>query len=237
MESANQVLKELKSIRNKEYAAHAQRFFRTGPGEYGEGDVFLGIRVPDLRRIAKESKFSISEAEKLLHSEYHEARMVALIILERLYVKADEKMKTKIFNLYKKSIHKYINNWDLVDISAHKIIGRHLESRSKDQLLTWAKSSSLWERRVAMIATFWFLKDKDCTWTYKIAKILLKDEHDLIHKAVGWGIREAGKACGNDELESFIQKYGKHMPRTMLRYAIEKFPEAKRKKILEETKR
>jgi len=221
--------KELKNKADPKRAKITQRFFKTSPGEYGEGDVFLGIAVPEIRKLVKKySDLKIKEIIRLLHSKIHEERLTALLIMvNKFQIKEN---KEKIYDLYLKNT-KYINNWDLVDLSADKIIGDYLLNKSKSILYKLAKSKSIWERRISIIATFNFIKNNEFEETLKIAKILLNDEHDLIHKAVGWMLREVGKRDLKTE-ERFLKKYCKKMPRTMLRYAIEKFPEKKRKQYL-----
>ncbi len=205
-------------------------FFKTGKGQYGEGDVFLGVNVPNIRKLAKKySNLSFNEINSLLESRIHEERLIALLILVNNY-KKDEKQKEIIYNFYLKNTSK-INNWDLVDLSADKIIGDYLSNKSKDILYALANSDNLWERRISIISTFNFIKSNEFSETLKIAQILLNDKHDLIHKAVGWMLREIGKR--NQEIEEeFLKKHYKGMPRTMLRYAIEKFPEEKRQAYL-----
>ena len=221
--------KELKTKANLKKAKILQRFFKTGSGEYGEGDVFLGIVIPEVRKLVKKySNLKIKEIIKLLHSKIHEERLIALLIMVKKF--QTEENKEKIYNLYLKNT-KYINNWDLVDLSADKIVGDYLLNKPKSILYKLARSKSIWERRISIIATFNFIKENKFKETLKIAKILLNDEHDLIHKAVGWMLREIGKRDLKIE-ESFLRKYCKKMPRTMLRYAIEKFPEKKRKQYL-----
>lgn len=225
------VQKELKSISNPEIAEHSHRFFKTGPGEYGEGDIFYGIRVPDVRKVAKKfSRLSLSEIEKLLHSRYHEARLCALIILVSKCKKGDQGLRKKIYELYLRNTE-YINNWDLVDTSAVHIVGSYLMDKDRKVLYQLAESDSLWERRIAIMSTFHFIKNNDFRDTLLIAEKLLNDPHDLIHKAVGWMLREVGNRDLEEE-EAFLQKHVHNMPRTMLRYAIEKFPEGKRQKYL-----
>jgi len=221
--------KELKNKANPKRAKITQRFFKTGPGEYGEGDVFLGIVAPEIRKLVKKySDLKIKEIIRLLHSKIHEERLTALLIMVKKF--QIEKNKEKIYNLYLKNT-KYINNWDLVDLSANKIVGDYLLDKPKSILYKLAKSKSIWERRISIIATFNFIKNNEFEETLKIAKILLNDKHDLIHKAVGWMLREIGKRDLKIE-EEFLKKYYPKMPRTMLRYAIEKFPEKKRKQYL-----
>ncbi len=225
------VQKELKSISNPEIAEHSQRFFKTGPGEYGEGDTFYGIRVPDVRKVAKKfSRLSLSETEKLLHSGYHEARLCALIILVSKCKNAADDLHKKIYELYLRNTG-YINNWDLVDTSAEHVVGSYLMDNDRQVLFQLAESDSLWERRIAIMSTFHFIKNNDFRDTLLIAEKLLNDPHDLIHKAVGWMLREVGNRDLEEE-EAFLQKHVHNMPRTMLRYAIEKFPEGKRQKYL-----
>jgi 3-methyladenine DNA glycosylase AlkD len=233
--SAADALRDLKLYAKPTKAQDLQRFFKTGPGEYGEGDVFIGVVVPDTRKVAHTySELSFAELEKLLESDIHESRLCALIILT-LQFKAteDSKSQKKIFDFYIKQLKKgHINNWDLVDVSA-PIIGAYLvETPNPYPLLTkLAKSKSLWERRVAMIFTFAFIRAGELDPTIEIAALLLKDEHDLIHKAVGWMLREAGKRDGL-VLRRFLSDHANQMPRTALRYAIEKMPERERKNWL-----
>lgn len=229
MPSLKEVQKTLRQFKNPQYAAHSQKFFKTGKGEYGEGDVFLGIRVPQVRKVAKQFKeLSFKECEQLLKSKFHEERLLALVILVHKFQKGDEKIKERIFKLYLRS-PKYINNWDLVDVSAHKILGPYVEGKDLSVLDELAQSKNLWKRRMAMISTFHFLRDRNFSPILRVAKILLNDDHDLIHKAVGWALREVGNRHLNTEKE-FLKKYYKTMPKTMLRYAVEKFPKELRKK-------
>ena len=223
-----QLKKELKKISSPRQAKILQRFFKTGKGEYGEGDIFLGIKVPEQRKVAdKFQELSLKDIEKLLNSKIHEYRMSALFILIKQYEKADEEYKKEIFNFYLKNT-KNINNWDLVDLSAPKIVGDYLLNKPRKILYKLARSSNLWERRIVIISTWIFIKNNEFDDTLKIAKILLNDKHDLIHKAVGWMLREVGKRDQKIE-EEFLKKYYLKMPRTMLRYAIERFNEKKRK--------
>ena len=221
----------LKKLGDKRHAAVSQRFFKTGPGEYGEGDIFIGIRVPVLRKLVRDYlDLPIKEIKLVLQSPIHEERLFALLLLARISFSADEALKKRIYELYLKST-KFINNWDLVDASAEHIVGAFLKDKTRAPLYRLAKSTDLWERRIAIMATFHFIKHHDFSDTIKIAKILLIDQHDLIHKAVGWMLREIGKRDLSTE-EEFLKKHCKNMPRTMLRYAIEKFPEPKRQKLL-----
>jgi 3-methyladenine DNA glycosylase AlkD len=219
--------KELYKIRDKDQAKNLARFFKTGKGQYGEGDIFWGIKVPKQRKIAKQSKdVLIKEVESLVRDKVHECRLTGLLILIEKYKKADLKEKEKIFNFYIKN-SKYINNWDLVDLSAPQIVGNFLLDKDKDILYKLSKSKNLWEKRISIISTFAFIRNKDFKETINISEILLKDEHDLIQKAVGWMLREMGKRDKQIEVD-FLNKHYKEMPRTMLRYAIEKFNEKER---------
>ena len=230
-----QTLVALTKLGSASAAAFAQRFFKTGVGQYGEGDAFLGIRVPVLRALVRDMKDAgIEVALPLLKSSRHEARAVALMLLVRLYERGDARTQKRIFDLYIKST-KFINNWDLVDMSAAQIVGGWLTDKPtmrKSVLTRLAKSASLWERRIAILATFHYIKQGDVAETLRIAKLLLKDEEDLIHKAVGWMLREVGKRAGEKEEENFLKRHYREMPRTMLRYAIERFSEPKRKRYL-----
>ena len=211
------------------------RFFKTGPGQYGAGDVFLGIILPEQRKIIKQFKdASLAEIQELLNDKIHECRLTALLILVEQYKKADEKKKRVIYNLYLKN-YKNINNWDLVDLSAPKIMGEHLVLKDRKIIYEWAKSNNLWKKRIAVLATFTFIRNKDFKDIFEIAKILLNDKHDLIHKAVGWMLREAGKRDKLAEIK-FLEKYAAKMPRTMLRYAIEKFSPKEREYFFKLTK-
>jgi 3-methyladenine DNA glycosylase AlkD len=225
------IRRELRKLANKEKASILQRFFKTGPGEYGEGDVFLGVVVPELRKLSKEhDNLSLREAQQLLKSSIHEERMLALLILIRRYSRGDEDEKKRIYELYLKNT-RFINNWDLVDLSAEHVVGAFLMGKSKESLYRLAKSKDLWERRIAIMATFHFIKRGRSSETLKISKVLLGDGEDLIHKATGWMLREVGKRDRATE-EGFLQEHYQKMPRTMLRYAIERFPEPKRQRYL-----
>jgi len=233
--SAKKVIEELTPLASSAKAFELQRFFKTGPGQYGEGDVFIGVVVPDIRKVAHAHKnLSLIEIDKLLDSDIHESRLCGVIILT-LQFKAtkDAKQQKKIFDFYIKALKAgHINNWDLVDVSA-PIIGTYLVDKSDPYplLSKLAKSKSLWERRVAIIFTFAFIRAGELDPTIEISELLLKDEHDLIHKAVGWMLRELGKRDGV-LLRKFLTDHSKQMPRTALRYAIEKMPENERKKWL-----
>ena len=223
--------KSIKDSSDKKQSEILQRFFKTGPGEYGEGDVFLGIKVPVLRKIAKENiDVKLDEIVLLLNSAFHEERLVALFIMVQKYLKAGQEEKEKIFNTYIKNIKK-INNWDLVDLSAPLIVGAYLFDKDKTILFNYAKSKNLWKKRIAILSSFYFIKHGMFDVTLRLSKILLNDTHDLIHKAAGWMLREIGKRDLRTE-EDFLIKHYINMPRTMLRYAIEKFPERKRQLYL-----
>ena len=228
------VTKALAKVVDKKKAKLLAGYFKTGKGGYGEGDVFLGVVVPAQRKIAREFlKLPLSEIQKLLNSKIHEHRLTALLILVAQFEKGDEKTRKKIFDFYLKNA-KRINNWDLVDLSSHEIVGAYLLDKPqirREILRRLAESKNIWSRRIAIISTAHFIRKKDFADTLALAEKLLADEHDLIHKAVGWMLREVGK---RDEkvLRRFLDSYGAKMPRTTLRYAIEKFPEPERKKYL-----
>ena len=229
--TASMVLKQLKKYGNKNHAVQASRFIKVGKEQYGAGDKFLGVRLPVLRKLAKNSALlPLGETRKLLSNEFHEVRIAALLILVEQFQQGDETRKAKVVKLYLGNT-RYINGWDLVDCSAHLIIGPWLMRRDKKILETLARSTILWERRIAIMSTFHFIRQQKFTPTLKIAKLLLKDEQDLIHKAVGWMLREVGNR-GRAVEEVFLQQHYRNKPRTMLRYAIEKFPETLRKKYL-----
>ncbi|MBF0508117.1 MAG: DNA alkylation repair protein [Deltaproteobacteria bacterium] len=231
--SASAVKRELETLGRPEKARHYAGFFKTGPGEYGEGDVFIGVTVPEQRRIAREySRLSLDEVDLLLHDRIHECRFTALLILIRKFELAGADEKKTIFDFYL-SRTKYVNNWDLVDLSAPKIVGAYLlrNPGQRSILYSMSKSSDLWERRISIMGTFPMIKNGRFEDALKIAAELLSDEHDLIHKAVGWMLREVGKVDLIEE-EVFLIQYYKTMPRTMLRYAVEKFEPRKRKLYL-----
>ena len=226
---------EIRELANEEIAKHSLRFFKTGKGEYGYGDIFLGVRAPKIRLIAKKHiDISIDDMKILIKSKYHEERFLGLIILMNKYSKTgDNKTRNQLYKTYVSSF-KHINNWDLVDVTCSHVIGKHLIDKDRSILYTWAKSEDLWTKRIAIVSTHCFIRKNDLQDTFKIADILLNDNHDLIHKAVGWMLREAGKRDIKKE-EDFLKKHYKTMPRTMLRYSIEKFPEDKRQKYLKGT--
>ena len=228
------IQRELESLADPGQAAILQRFFKTGPGDYGEGDRFRGLRVPVLRKVARKYRhLSLGEAEQLLQSAFHEDRLLALLILIQHYYQGDLALEGEIHRLYLE--HRgFVNNWDLVDASAPHLVGHYLRDRLKDPLTRLAASRVLWERRMAIIATFDFIKQGDYDETLRVARLLLGDPEDLIHKAVGWMLREVGKRQVA-VAEAFLQAHYRQMPRTMLRYAIERFPEARRQAYLNGT--
>ena len=222
----------LKKLASKDKAQILRRFFKTGPGQYGEGDLFHGITVPVLRKLTKEyDGIPLDEVLKLLTSGMHEERMLALLMIVRAFTRGDNILKKKIYKLYLQNTQ-YINNWDLVDLTAPHIVGTYLADKNRKPLYILARSRDLWQRRIAILSTFTFIRQNDFDDTLEISAMLLGDEHDLIHKAVGWMLREIGKRNLVVE-EQFLQRHYKKMPRTMLRYAIERFPEGKRKKYLQ----
>jgi 3-methyladenine DNA glycosylase AlkD len=225
------VEQDLQELANPAKAKLLSRFFKTGKGEYGEGDVFLGITVPQQRGVAtKHSDLPKERIRKLLDSRIHEHRLTALLILVKQFSRAGGSERKGIVDLYMRNTRN-INNWDLVDLSAPRILGDYLKDRNRKILYRLAKSENVWERRISVLATFAFIRDDDFNDSLKIAEMLLEDSHDLIHKAVGWMLREIGKRDQRAE-ENFLEKHNKRMPRTMLRYAIERFPEKKRKSYM-----
>jgi len=225
------IREKLRNLADADRAKTMQRFFKTGPGEYAEGDLFLGIRVPMVRKLAKEYReLAYSSILSLLTSPIHEERQVALFILVYKYQRAGNEGKEKIYNLYLDNT-RFVNNWDLVDATAEHIVGAFLMHREKTPLYRLAKSGLLWERRIAVMSTFHFIKHNEFSETLKISSMLVNEREDLIHKAVGWMLREVGKRDIETE-ELFLRKHYRKMPRTMLRYAIERFPETKRKAYL-----
>ncbi len=229
--TANLALKDLASKKDLERAVNLSRFFKTGKGQYGEGDVFYGLTVPLTRSfVAKYKSLDFTEITKLLNSKVHEARFLALEILVEQFNKGDEKTKKNVYNFYLKST-KRVNNWDLVDTSAPYIVGKYLHNKPYGVLTKLAKSKNLWEKRIAIVATAYLIGKDFYKPTLEISEILLKDEHDLIHKAVGWMLREVGKR-DLSVLKRFLNAHLLVLPRTTLRYAIERFPEAERKRYL-----
>jgi 3-methyladenine DNA glycosylase AlkD len=231
-----QIMNKLRELSDSDIAAHSQRFFKTGKGEYGEGDRFLGIRVPTIRKCVREYReISLKDTLELLKSPFHEVRLLALLILVAQYSSTNRKIEQEAIYQSYLSFTKFINNWDLVDCSAEHIVGDHLFLKDRKPIYRLARSTSLWERRIGVMSTFHFIKREDFSETLTIAELLLDDKEDLIHKAVGWMLREVGKR-NRDAEEGFLVKYYKEMPRTMLRYAIEKLPESERLAYLHGTK-
>ena len=229
--TAQAISKVLRQLADPAIAQHSQRFFKTGKGEYGEGDLFLGIRVPALRKQVKQFEDTALEGiQELLTSPFHEERLLALLLLVRQFSKGQPDTQTAIYTFYLNHTQ-FINNWDLVDSSAHHIVGPYLAHRDRTPLDKLAESESLWERRIAIISTFHFIKQEQFDDALAISKQLLSDPEDLIHKAVGWMLREIGKRDLAAE-ETFLKAHYQQMPRTMLRYAIEKFPQPKRQQYL-----
>jgi 3-methyladenine DNA glycosylase AlkD len=232
--TTQQIQKHIRQFANPEKAKILRGFFKTGPGEYGHGDTFLGIQVPTIRQVAKKFRGTpLSEIKKLMKSPIHEERLLALLMLVQLYAEGDDVLKEKIYDFYLKSTG-HINNWDLVDLSAPNIVGNYLADKSRKPLYDLAKSRDLWRRRISIMATFCFIRQNDFSDSLKLSKLLLADNHDLIHKAVGWMLREIGKRSLSVE-EKFLKLHYKKMPRTMLRYAVERFPEDKRQRYLNST--
>lgn len=228
--SAELLEKTLRKQVNPAKAELFKIFFKTGPGQYGEGDRFLGLSVGQVRSAAAKFSLNLKELSKVLRSPFHEVRLAGVLLLVESYGKADNVGRKKIFNFYM-TRSKYINNWDLVDSSAHQIAGRHLENKNRSALYRFAQSKNLWQRRIAIVSTLHQIRAGCFSDTLKISEILLKDKHDLIHKACGWMLREADKRKAG-AIDGFLKKHQARMPRTMLRYAIERFSEPKRKKIL-----
>jgi 3-methyladenine DNA glycosylase AlkD len=231
MDPLSTIRAELRAAANPADAQVLQRFFKTGPGEYGQGDRFLGVRVPVVRRLVRaHDELSLHDCAALLRSELHEERLLALLLLVRRYQRGDEAQRETVYRLYMESAD-HVDNWDLVDASAAEIVGAHLLERDRSPLTALAESPSLWERRIAIIATLHFIRRGDFGSTLRIAELLLGDRHDLIHKAVGWMLREVGNRDLAAE-EAFLRAHCRGMPRTMLRYAIEKLPEPLRQRYL-----
>ncbi len=232
MHDNNRVKQIIRRQANRKRALVSARFFKTGPGEYGEGDIFIGLTVPASRKIAQKfSHLPLSSIKKLLASKIHEERLIALLILVDRFQRSSKKEQRIIFNFYLNST-RYINNWDLVDLSADKIVGEYLVQKSIKPLEALARSTNFWERRIAMVATFAFIKKGQHQPTIHLAKKLLNDQHDLIHKATGWMLREVGKRASLPALRSFLKNHAEIMPRTMLRYAIERLSNQERKRFL-----
>ncbi len=222
---------ELQDLADPVRATHSLRFFKTGPGQYGEGDKFLGLTVPEMRTLARKYRaLDVEAALELLASPWHEERLVALLLLVQGHKRGDERRRQKIHRAYLANA-RWINNWDLVDLSAEHVVGPHVEAEELALLEKLARSRNIWERRIAIVSTFHFIRRDEFRPTLKIAATLLGDSHDLIHKAVGWMLREVGKR-DRKTLDAFLKKHYRTMPRTMLRYAIERHPEAIRKRYL-----
>lgn len=228
---AEDVIREVRKVRDPKSAEILSRFFKTGKGQYGEGDLFLGVKVPPLRKISKSFKgLPLPELQKIVKSKYHEERLLGFFILCEKFQKTPEEEREQLHLFYLKNL-KYVNNWDIVDLSSRELIGDYLLDKKRDILYKLVKSNNLWERRVAIISTYTFIRKGDFKDTLKISELLLTDKEDLIHKAVGWMLREVGNRNIKPETD-FLDKYAHKMPRTMLRYAIEKFPEKLRQKYM-----
>jgi 3-methyladenine DNA glycosylase AlkD len=223
---------DLRAVSSREKAKASAWFFKTGPGQYGEGDVFIGVTIPELRALARKYRnLNLEDMEALLESPVHEERALALLILVHQFEKGDAARRQALYDFYLAHL-KQVNNWDLVDGSASYIIGPMLDGRPKELLSRFASSESLWERRIAMIATHHYSRQGDPQPALAIAALLLHDRHDLIHKAVGWMLREVGQRCGREYLTDFLDQHAATMPRTALRYAIEKFAPEERQRYL-----
>lgn len=228
---AKDVQLHLRTLVDADFAEQSQRFFKTGKGSYGEGDEFLGIRVPTLRaQLPQYADLNRSEVGKLLTSSFHEERQFAVLLLVAQYANSGNHDRQAIYEFYLDSTQ-HINNWDLVDCSAHKIVGEHLHDKSREPLYRLAESSWMWDRRISIVSTLRFIRDKDFEDVLKLSEKLLQDKEDLVHKAVGWMLREVGKRDNAVEV-AFLQPHYRTMPRTMLRYAIEKFPKPLRQDYL-----
>jgi 3-methyladenine DNA glycosylase AlkD len=244
---AERIILAIKKEANPQKAKHSQRFFKTAPGEYGEGDLFLGVSTPVKRGIAKKFKklIKLNDLPNLINNPYHDIRQVGLFLLVELYKKASSQTEKKhLVSFYLGHSH-FVNNWDLVDISADKILGQYLLEKNFDQnkqiikkvpdlLIKLAKSDLLWDRRIAVLSTFPFIREEEFLPTLELAKLLINDQEDLIHKATGWLLREVGKR-NEQVLTAFLDQYALKMPRTMLRYSIEKFPKKKRQYYLKKS--
>lgn len=225
--SAEHIMSELNGLENPADAQFLQRFFKTGKGEYGEGDIFIGLRVPTTRQVSKKYKdLPIDELEKLLESPIHEHRLAAVIIMRHQMERANSVLRKSLYDMYLRRTDR-INNWDIIDISCHKIVGGYLEEKNRAILYKLARFKQMWERRIAIVSTAHFISKNELDDTFKLAEILMKDKKDLMHKATGWMLREAGK---KDEarLKEFLDKYASTMPRTMLRYSLERLHPADR---------
>jgi 3-methyladenine DNA glycosylase AlkD len=229
--SSNSIRRDIRRVASPQRARASKWFFKTAPGEYGEGDRFLGVTVPALRKLARKYQdLPLKDIVTILRSPWHEERLLALLILVGRHARGDERTRRLVHRVYLRNTGS-INNWDLVDLSAAQIVGSHLESGERTLLKHLARSQSLWERRIAMIATYHYIRQRDFKDALAVAELLLDDEHDLIHKAIGWMLREIGKRDRRVE-ERFLRKHAPRLPRTTLRYAIEHFPEPLRRKYL-----
>lgn len=223
------LIEDLQSVAKAKNVEILQKFFKTGKGQYAEGDVFIGISMPQIRNVVKYyNSLNFSELQELLNSEIHEFRMSALLILVIQFKKAKAEKRKEIYEFYIKNLHR-INNWDLVDCSCRDIVGAYLFDKDRSPLYRLAQTDHLWSQRVAIVSTWFFIREKQYDDTLKISEILLHHKHDLIHKAVGWMLREAWKKTGSHQVEDFLEKYASTMPRTALRYTIEKMPEPTRR--------
>lgn len=230
--TAKDVERELNKHENPSDAVFLQRFFKTGEGQYGAGDIFIGLRVPQTRKIAKQfNDLSLAETEKLLESPVHEHRLAALIIMTNQAKNADQSHKKALYDLYLKRTDR-INNWDLVDTSCRDIVGSYLMDKSRQPLYKLARSKDLWERRIAIVSTWQFIRERQLDDTFAISGLLVSDTHDLIHKAVGWMLREAGKR-DEQALKDFLEAHARVMPRTMLRYSVERLHPADRARYMQ----
>lgn len=230
--SAKKIIGDLENLADPVRAAISRRYFKTGPGEYGAGDIFIGLTVPQVRQVVKKnSSLSPLEIERLLCSPIHECRLTALLIMVEQYKSASRFDRQKLHQLYLAS-SRYINNWDLVDSSAACLIGNHTYKKSTRLLSRLANSKNIWERRMAIVATHYGIKRGDAKEALRVARLLLNDTHDLIHKAVGWMLREIGVYCSRQQVVDFLNAHYTNVPRTTLRYAIEHFPTTQRKRYL-----
>lgn len=228
---AQEVVQSLRAQADPRRAPLLMRYFKTGPGEYGAGDRFLGLTVPQVRQVARTCvELPTPEVERLLHSPYNEVRLLALVLMGRRYARGSDRQRDAIYRMYLRNF-KYVNNWNLVDTSASYIVGCHLLSRSRAPLYRWIRSSHLWTRRIAVIATQAFIREGQFEDTFRLTESCLKDPEDLMHKACGWMLREVGKK-DRRQLERFLNQHAKKMPRTLLRYAIERLPETQRKRYM-----
>jgi len=232
----NIIIDELQLLSTDEKRNILPRFFKTGKGEYGEGDKFLGVSVPDVRKVAKNHKnATINELTEMMQSEWHEVRLCALTILKEQFKKADDMLRKQLFDFYLAHTQR-INNWDLVDCSCYAVVGEYLLDKSRDILYRLAESPLLWDNRIAIVSTFAFIRKNQLDDVYALSDQLMHHPHDLIHKAVGWMLREAGKR-NPQRLYDYVMSRRVEMPRTMLRYAIEKFSQEERAILMAVTER